>query len=478
MGRVLLSDADVDRMRDFIETYIPASMKEGRIPGLSIAVVRDGQVIYAEGFGSRDPAKSLPATPDTLYGIGSCTKSFVAMAIMQLMESGMLSLDDPVSKYIPLRIGLPGKPVTIHHLLTHSSGIPSLATSTIALHRGVGFDTGVPWGGVNDFYRLVNGAQEEIVDEPGKLFFYNNAGYRMLGHIIQEVSEITFDTYITENILKPLKMERTTLLREEYEQDPDRMIPHWKKPDGTLTPSEFPYPNVADNPDFSFIAAAGGIVSSVRELTNYLIANMDGGRFEDNQLLSPQSIEKMQTLYIERSRGHYGRYGYGYGWGITEDFLGNKMVSHGGSILVSTAHLSFIPELKIGVAAAANTARPPYPTIAEGVFAALMGKEPEKAIPALRVRERMRMLAGTYEVYKGLSRVTVLNKGGLLYLEQKTPFTDTLVPLIPEDDELDSFKFYILNEGVRQPVKFVVHSPANIDLYVERYRYHKKAGSS
>jgi CubicO group peptidase (beta-lactamase class C family) len=475
MRRAFLSDADIDRMGNFVESFIPEAMRQGRIPGLSIAVVGEGGVIYEQGFGSRDPAESLPATPDTLYGIGSCTKSFVAMAIMQLMERGILSLDDPVNRYIPIKIGLPGKHITIHHLLTHSSGIPSLATSTIALHRGIGFDTGVPWGGVNDFYRLVNGAQEEIVDEPGRLFFYNNAGYRMLGHIIQKVSKMTFDAFITENILKPLKMRRTTLLREEYERDPDRLTPHWKKPDGTLTPTEYPYPNVVDNPEFSFIAAAGGIISSVRDLTNYLIANMEGGRFEDNQIVSPDSVEKMQTLYIERTPSHYGRYGYGYGWGVTEDFLGHKMLSHGGSIVVSTAYLAFIPDLKIGVAIAANTARPPYPIIAEGVFAALKGKNPEKVIPALKIRDWMRTLVGTYEIYKGLSKVRVVNRSGLLYLEQKDSFTDTLVPLIPEDDNPESQRFYVLTEGVRQPINFDVHSQTEIDLYIERYRYHKKA---
>ena len=473
MRRKFLSNANVLGMCGFVESFIPEVMKEGGIPGLSIAVVRDNRIIYEEGFGSRDPADSLPATPDTLYGIGSCTKSFVAMAIMQLIERGILSLDDPVNKYIPIKIGLPGKHITIHHLLTHSSGLPSLATSTIALHRGIGFDTGAPWGGVNDFYRLVNGAQEEIVDEPGRIFFYNNAGYRMLGHIIQKVSSMTLDAFITENILKPLKMRRTTLLREEYERDPDRMTPHWKKPDGTLIPTEYPYPNVADNPEFSFIAAAGGIISSVRELTNYLIANMEQGIFEETQVISPESLEKMHTLYIERPQSHYGRYGYGYGWGVTEDFLGHKMLSHGGSIIVSTAYLAFIPNLKIGVAIAANTARPPYPIIAEGVFAALMGKNPEKVIPALKIRDWMRTLVGTYEIYKGLSKVRVVNRGGLLYLEQKDSFTDTLVPLIPENENLQSQKFFVLAEGVRQPINFEVHSQTEIDLYIERYRYHK-----
>lgn len=466
-------DANIDRMRAFIEGYVPEAMREAKIPGYSIAVIRDGETLYAEGFGARDPARNLPATPDTLYGIGSCTKSFVAMSIMQLMERGKLGLADPASEHVPLEIGLPEKPVAIHHLLTHSSGIPSLASSTVALQRGIGLDTGVPWGGVNDFYRLVNGAQEEIAADPGERFFYNNAAYRMLGHVIQKVSGKAFHDYIAENILEPLGMERTTLVREEYERDPDRMIPHWKKTDGTIVPTDFPYPNVVDNPDFSFIAAAGGVISSVTELTNYLTMNMNGGKFGNVQLVSPDSIEKMLTLHIDRPPNHYGRYGYGYGWGITQDFLGHKMASHGGSILVSTAHLAFIPELKIGVAQAANSAGLQYQTIAEGIFTALMGKEPEKALPALKIRERMRRLTGTYQVYKGLATLKVINKAGLLHLEQKDPFTDTVVPLIPEDDSHESLRFYILAEGVRQPIEFVVDPGGSIDLYIERYRYHK-----
>lgn len=470
-----MSESRIERMRKFIEAKIPEFMQEAKIPGLSIAVVKEGEIIYAEGFGARDPAGNLPATPDTLYGIGSCTKSFVALAIIQLMEQGKLSLDDPASNYIPLKLGLPGKPITIHHLLTHSSGVPSLATSSVALYRGIGIDTGIPWGSVRDFYRLVNGGQDEIAAEPGRRFFYHNAAYRMLGHIIQELSGMPFHRYITERIIRPLGMERTTLSRAEFEADPDRITPHWKKPDGTVTPTPFPYPNVDDNPEFSFIAAAGGIISSVRELTRYLTASMNGGRYGDARLASPESTERMQTGYIERAPLHYGPYMYGYGWGITEDFHGHKMVSHGGSILVSTAHLAFIPDLKVGVAIGANSAGNFYSTICEGIFATLMGKDPMEAVPALLIKERMKRLTGTYEIYRGLSRVRVLNKGGLLYLEQKSPFTDVQAPLIPEDAAYENTRFHILTEGVKQPIEFDVSSDDEIDLYIERYRYHKKS---
>ena len=463
---------NVARMKEFVERYVPEFMREGKIPGFSIAVVKEGEVVYTEGYGVRDLSRSIPSTPDTLYGIGSCTKSFVALAIMQLAEKGKLKLDDPVSEYVPLKIGVEGKPITIHHLLSHSSGIPSLATSTISLWRSAGLDLGVPWGTVDDFYRFLNGAQDEVADEPGRKLFYFNAGYRLLGHIIQERSGIPFHVYVTENILKPLGMTRTTLIKAEYERDADRMTPYWKKPDGSLTPTPFPYPDVEDNPSFSFIAAAGGIISPVKELTNYLTATMDGGVHHGRRIASLESIEKMTTPYINYTMTHYGRSGYGYGWSIVDDFLGNKMVSHGGSILVSTAHLAYLPGPKIGVAMAANTSQLFFPMLAEGVLASLLGKDP-KELPALRLREHIRRLKGTYEVYKGLERVRVLNRGGTLYLEMKDPFTDGTLPLIPDGQSPITTKYYTLVEGLRQPIEFIAYPDDRVDLFWERYRYHK-----
>ncbi|MGW8180981.1 MAG: serine hydrolase domain-containing protein, partial [bacterium] len=157
-------------LRDWIEHIVPNLMRAGKLPGLSIAVAENGKTIYADGFGSRDRERNLPATPDTLYGIGSITKSFVAIAVMQLVEKGLISLDDPVSMHAPLRIGLEDDPIRIRHLLTHSLGVPSLATSSVAFYKSVGYDTGIPFGSPEDFYRLINGAQSEIVDAPGRRF--------------------------------------------------------------------------------------------------------------------------------------------------------------------------------------------------------------------------------------------------------------------------------------------------------------------
>jgi CubicO group peptidase (beta-lactamase class C family) len=323
---------------------------------------------------------------------------------------------------------------------------------------------------VDDFYRVVNTANAEIAADPGRRFFYSNEGYRVVGHIIQEVSGKPFHEYIHENILRPLGMIRSTLVKHDFDTDSDRMVAHWKKTDGTLQPTGFPYPDVSENPDFSWIAAAGGLIAPMTELTNYLIAVMDGGEYKGKRLASEVSIEKMLTPFIQHTETYWGKSSYGYGWSIIPDFHGVKQVYHGGSLFVATAHLAMIPSLKLGVAMAANTSRPPFATIADGILMALMGRDPY-IHPHLILREKMRSLIGEYQIHMGLEKLRVINRGGLLYLEQKDSFLDATTPLIPEEPMLNSLRFYSLTEGIMQPIEFV-KTRKGYDLFVERYRYH------
>jgi len=465
--------SEVKNAISFIESFVPERMKKGKIPGVSVAVVSQDEVVYAAGFGVRDETRGLPATADTLYGIGSCTKSIVAMSILQLQEKGKLKVGDPVSDYVPLKIGLPDRPVKIHDLLTHSPGIPNLGTVGITLYRYLGPETGIPWGSSEDFYRFVNGAGGEIAFEPGQRFFYLNTGYEILGHVIQEVSGMSFDSYVEENIFKPLKMTRATFSKGKLLKDPDRLTPYRKKQDGALEATDFPYPDVAENPGFSFLAASGGALSSVRELTNYLRANLNGGILDGVRVLSPESMEIFQHPYVERPREYWGKHSYGYGWNITEGFFGHNMVSHSGSILVSTAYQAMIPDLKIGIAAASNITGFPYSALAEGTFAALMGKNPADVVPSLKIDEMMDTLIGEYKTYKGLAKTNVVNRGGMLYLEQVDDGVATSTPLVPEEGSFKSGKFFVWSQEIKQPVEFVVHSKDQVDLYVERNRFHK-----
>jgi CubicO group peptidase (beta-lactamase class C family) len=459
----------------WIESHVPEAMAKAKMPGFSIAVVQDGETIYAEGFGARDAELNLPVTVDTLFGIGSITKSFVAIGIMQLVEAGEVALEDPVGRHIPFELGRPEAPITIHHLLTHSLGLPSLATSSVALYRGLGVDLGVPLSSAADFYRLVNGAGHELLADPGERFFYHNAAWRMLAHVIQVRSGMPFHDYMKEKIIDPLGMTRTTLDVSDFVADADHAVLHRRDAEGNAVATRFPYPDPDDNPGFSFLSGAGGIVSSVTEMTRYLNAQIAAGAGGDEGLVSSGAFREIQALHIRRADGYYGAYGYGYGLSITPDFLGHKMIGHGGSIVASTAYMAFLPELRAGVIMMGNASGMSYAPIAESLFALLLGQEPEAVIPALRIRRQLGQLVGRYQTYRGIEQLEVLEKGGMLYLKSTSRLTgrSNEVPLIPEDSALRNTLFYTWSLGRRSPVEFRLLSDGRIDLYLGRYVYHK-----
>jgi hypothetical protein len=176
----------------------------------------------------------------------------------------------------------------------------------------------------------------------------------------------------------------------------------------------------------------------------------------------------MQTLHINREDGYYGETGYGYGLGITPDFHGKKLVQHGGSILVSTAHMSMVPEEGIGVMVMGNSAKIAYEAINESILALLMGHNPKESTPTLYVKQRLMDLTGHYETYMGIESVDVIYKAGMLYLTSETPFAKTATPIIPVDPFIGETEFYSLVDGVKTPVIF-----DDSKLYVERYCYHR-----
>ena len=465
------ADDSANAVRTWVETHVPEMMREARMPGFAIAVVRDGETVYADAFGARDLAKNSPVTTDTLFGIGSVTKSFVAIAILQLADQGKLSLDEPVSTYLPFELGRPRQSILIRHLLTHSPGFPNLATSTVLLSRGLGEDTGVPMSSADDFFRFINGAGDEIVFPPGEHFFYNNAAWRMLGAIIQDVSGMPFHEYVTENVIRPLGMERSTFDIDRFNADPDHMTPYRKNADG-VEATAFPYPNPAHNTGFSFLSAAGGITSSVTEMTRYVNMLIEQGSHPGGRLVSQRSMRDMQRLHVHEPDGYYGTTGYGFGLGITPDFLGETLIDHGGSIVVSTARIAIVPSEKIGVVMMGNAGGMNYPIIAEAVLAILMGRDPDAAVPVLGVRQRMQQLEGSYATYRGIQALDVVNHGGLLYLERES--NSSRVPLIPEDLTYRTLDFYTLNNGDKSPVSFQVGDGGRLSLLIGRYVYRKQ----
>ncbi|MFB6235866.1 MAG: serine hydrolase [Halopenitus sp.] len=492
-------------------------LAEDPIPGLSVALVTSDGEAYADGFGARDLTGNRPASPDTLYGVGSVTKSVTATAVLQLADAGMCQLSDRASDHLDVDLGDdPENPITLHHLLSHTSGLPSLGVSEALIARRVRRgEAGVPLSSHEDFYAHVEGAAAtERAAEPGERFAYCNTGYCLLGDVVEELTGKPFPAYVEDHVFAPLGMERATFDDTEFSMDDDHMTQYLIE-DGDLVAASLPTREVSH--------AAGGILTCVRELGHYLQCHLKGGRITGSAAgtdgkgdtssdtsgdgngtsdgdatgaghdddgddrgtrLLPES--RMDALYGEYAETPAGPYGYGW---RTRSVCGRDLIGHAGSIAVSSAYVGFSQEADVGIALAANSS-PDYSLAAlgEGVFATIMGEEPAEAVPFFHRRDRFDQLTGKYESYRGIMRAAVVEDGGTLRVELASPMSDSSFPLHPEDLEPaavsgrsepttgDVLRFSVPPKtDDRRPVEFRFTDEGDVRLLVDRWNLRKVA---
>ena len=451
--------------RDFgdLEAFILESMRKAKIPGLSIGIVESGEIVYARGFGFSDLASGKHATPRTLYGIGSVTKSFTALAIMQLVEEGKIRLEDPVEKYVPLNLQSLGVPVTIYHLLTHSSGIPDLAYASAFLSSTLGYgDSWFPVSSAEDVVAFMRDANDWAVSKPGERFFYLNEGYVLLGRMIAKLTGLTYQEYVQQKILRPLRMDRTYFSKVDVERDGDRATPYIVDKERKHLPSAFPYG----------ISSDGGLISNVVDLSNYVKMCLNRGEFEGKTLANQQTFEKIEAPHILEPWETFGKDAYGYGWEIIPNFYGSKLVNHGGSVRVYTAFVAYLPGRKVGVSVLANSGGLDW-NIGLYALSQLIGQDPT-TLPFLKTDRILSRLEGQYETYKGTIRITIKKAGGILYFEYRDKYQEEVVPLTPERLEEDRATFYAIAGGVKTTMEFKM-SDDKIELVGSRAKFVKKA---
>lgn len=438
-----------------IDSLLRDRLREDELPGLSLAVTDGDGIVYATGYGSRDLESNDPATPETVYGVGSVSKSFAALAVARLVDEGELSVDDSVTDH--LEVDVPDD-VTLHHLLSHTSGYPSLAVSEalIARQLDVG-EAGIPLGTQADFHAHVEDARDEIAGEPGERWMYCNSGYTLVGEVIEAVTGRSFTDYVEREIVEPLEMARSTYDGDVFETFDDRMTPYFRD-DEELEPAALPVRERS--------AAAGGLLAPVPDLANYLRLHLNGGTFEGTRVVSEDPLERCYGAHAETPSGPYG-----YGW-RTREVCGRELIGHGGSIAVSTAYVGFSPAEGLGIALLSN-ASPGYglAELGKGVFAALVGEDP-RDLPFFARKGRLEELAGEYETYRGIKQAEVKIEGGTLRLRVGGPIEDgSWTPLIPDD--LEAGEFHALTTaGERQPVRFE-RDGDDLSLYVDRWRLHR-----
>jgi CubicO group peptidase (beta-lactamase class C family) len=323
-------------------------MQRQRLPGVSVAVVKEGKVVKAEGYGLGNAELKIRATPETVYQIGSVSKQLIAAGIMLLVQDGKLSLDDKVSKYLA---GTPEtwQAITVHHLLTHTSGI---------LNEPPGFD---PFKTQNDADVVRTAYSAPLLFSPGEKWQYSNTGYFALADIIRAVSGEPWGAFLHKRLFQPLDM-NSTRTTTAIEIVPNRADGYgWR--DGTLHNAGV----------LLALRPSGAFLSTVLDL-----AKWDAALYSD-RLFSAARRDQMWTPVTLNSGASYA---YGFGWQI-DDVTGHKRVHHSGTMPGFRATIQRYVDDKLTIIVLVNTDNADPGSIARGIAATYIpGLIPQSTIAA------------------------------------------------------------------------------------------------
>lgn len=344
-----------------VDRYVEEQLRTLGIPGAALGIIHGDKIVHLQGFGRADgTGRAMTAQTPSL--IGSLTKSFTAVAIMQLVEAGKVELDAPVQRYLPwFRVANAeaSAQITLRHLLTHSSGLPDSA-GTDALFR---MDTGA-----DALERQVRTlAAVELTQPVGSTWQYANANYSILGLIIETVSGQSYEAYVRQQIFAPLQMEHSfTSPIEARSAGLAAGHQYWF---GQPRPTQLPYPRG--------LLPAGFLVSSAEDMSRYLIAHLNGGQLGEAQILSPEGVAELHRPAI--SAGDPSTW-IGMGWGVI-DADGVHVLHHDGNTGNTHSEMFLLPETGWGFVLLMNASngiqKSAIGGIGRGVATLLMGQEPQ-----------------------------------------------------------------------------------------------------
>jgi CubicO group peptidase (beta-lactamase class C family) len=333
-----------------IDSYVANSL--AGTPGFALSIVHGDQVAHTKAFGI--DGGGSPVTADTPFVIGSETKSFTALGIMQLKESGALDLDAPVQSYLRwFRVADPtySREITIRQLLNQTSGLPPSAP----------FETSV----TSVESRVRDLASIQLPSAPGRLFHYSNSNYDTLGLVIEAVSGRSYSDYMQQHVFTPLNMNRSYASESSAKTNGLALGHAWW----------FGAPIAIDTYRSDFIPACC-LVSTAHDMSHYLIAQLNGGTYAGAQVVSAEGIAEMH-------RGAAPGEGLTYGMGWFDDVVnGVPVVAHDGDALTFHTDMILVPSTGWGVELIANASSlatflpAPINATAKGVVSMLMGQAP------------------------------------------------------------------------------------------------------
>jgi CubicO group peptidase (beta-lactamase class C family) len=334
-----------------IRTLVKAQMEQWHVPGLSLAIVKNGKVLLVEGFGYRNVKNKQPVTPDTLFAIGSSTKAFTATLLGIAVDEGKLKWDEPVRTYLPgfaMQDEFASERMTPADLITHQSGLPR--------HDVLWYNN--QFDRRQLFERLKYLQPNEDFRE---IFQYQNLMFMTAGYLAGEVAGKSWEDLVREKIFQPLGMSSSNLSVDDSKKASDHALPYRyddedekKKKKGEL--KEIPFRNI------NAIGPAGSINSNIRDMARWTLMNLGGGTFEGKTIISKNQLEEIHSPHIVIRGGIWSQLFtfpetpytmYGMGW-IIQPYRGYRLLHHGGNIDGFSAMVSFMPDEKYGVVILTN----------------------------------------------------------------------------------------------------------------------------
>jgi CubicO group peptidase (beta-lactamase class C family) len=338
--RLAAQDPAIAKKLGNFDAYMAQILKDWNAPGVGVGIVKGDKLVFAKGYGYRDYGQKLPFTPATLQQIASNTKLFTAVAAGLLVEEGKLTWDKPVRESVPsiqFYNNDLNNTVTLRDMLAHRTGITR--------HDTIWYQSDDTRKQLFDKVKYLE-PQEPL----RQTFLYNNLMYAAAGYIIELQSGKPWEEFVRERIFKPLEMTSTVYSIADMTKQPDFGVPFTEKRD-SFELYKIPYYE-----DIGGVAPCGAIISNIQDLSHWLIALMNDGRYNGNQVLPPAVLKATLEPAIAlpntaaETRGYWEALNTAYGMGReTLSYRGQLLTMHGGDLPGFHSQISFLPKEKLGV---------------------------------------------------------------------------------------------------------------------------------
>lgn len=330
--------AEISELLEGFDEYVEQVRQDWEVPGVAVGIVRGDEMVYAKGYGLRDVNSGLPVTENTLFAIGSTTKAMTAVTVCQLVDDGLIELDEPLIEYLPdfrMYDDYVTHHLTSRDLMCHRSGLPRHDAAWYGSDR----------------------SREELFHalrylEPSRGFReawqYQNLMFMAAGYLVGQMRGASWEQVIRERLFGPLGMERSSMSVEDSKKDEDHALPYAEIEDEVRP---IPFRNI------DAVGPAGSVNSSVAEMSRWLIMQLNGGKFEGQQVVSSSMLNQTHTPHMPTpsppsEEFFYGT--YGLGWGITA-YRNHLLLTHGGGIDGFITQVALLPKDSIGIVVLTNS---------------------------------------------------------------------------------------------------------------------------